>query len=360
MKPINQSSIKRICINCCGLIGDVLFRISFIEKVAEIFPQAKITVILDVNRESLIATHPNVNKIILFRRDKASKFSYIKNLFGFIKELRSNHFDIMFNLYGGGSSAFITWCSGAKYRIGFYYKKNQKYAYTHPCPWPKFDRHWSQEFALLLAPFDVKKSDLRAGTTFIPHDNSNIIVDKILADVNQPLVLFNLGSGDPKKIWSIENYFQVAQHILSQYHHHIGVFINPGQEFLSESLVKLFQKNEIHQYKLIQSNDFSVLGNIMQRSRYILTGDTGLMHLAFGVKLPVIGLFTETHPDYAVAHDSPSVICYRESRTEFDKNHKPKCVTDLPVELVIKAIDTIEAEILQCGKFETVFKRIQA
>lgn len=358
MREITPESVKTICVNGFGLIGDLLMRMSFIETLASLFPNAKITLLIDRNRHTLVENHPNVDKLIIFDRRKKPRWAYIKNFCKLITTLRKARYDIFFNLYGGGSSNFITLLSGAKYRIGFYRKKFHKYAYTHPYRWPPFSGPWPQEFGLLLERFGIQKNELRNGASFYPRSDALNTIQPKLSAINKPLVLFNMGSGDPKKTWAVKNYASIAQYITEKYHCHIGVFINPGQEYLATELKQFAAKEKIADISFFAYDDFSCIGALMTKARYMITGDTGLMFIAFGVKLPVIGIFTKTHPDYVVADDSPAVICYAESASTKDDNNKPYCTNTISVPEVKRAIDLVEAEFSNTSSFDKIFLRL--
>ena len=210
----------------------------------------------------------------------------------------------------------------------------------------------------MLDSFGIEKQQIRKGTTFEPRSDAYTFIEAETRHIHKPLVLFNLGSGDIKKTWAINHYLQLANYITERYDCHIGVFVNPGQEYLSEQLYALCQHNNIKQISLFKYKDFSHIAALMLKARYLITGDTGLMFIAFGVKLPIIGLFTHTHPDSVIAEDSPSIICYTESDTEKDENNKPYCTNNISVTEVKKAIDYIESDYKELGCFKRTFVRL--
>jgi ADP-heptose:LPS heptosyltransferase len=51
---------------------------------------------------------------------------------------------------------------------------------------------------------------------------------------------------------------------------------------------------------------------VMELSEAVITGDTSLMHLASGVKRPILALFLATSPDAVAPEDCPFVACHKD------------------------------------------------
>lgn len=339
MKRIGPLKIQKICINCCGLIGDVLIRTPFVEAVSKIYPHAKITAITDEGREELLNNHPNINNVITYKRNKKLRFSYIVNIIKFIRQLRKNKFDLIINLYGGGSSAVITKWSNAHLRLGFYRNDKEKKVYTYGVPWPEYEMssqlyHWGQQFGLLLKPFSVFPKDLLAGVTFIPTTEAQEKAHKIIAKVNRPWVLMNMGAGDTRKLWNIDNFVSTAIWLHDSYGYHIGVFVNPGQEHLAKKFSSVAEEQKFASFSLLDVMDFSTIGALMQRANFIITGDTGLMHIAIGVKSRVLTLFTHTRPEAVMPRDVLLIPCFIEDTNKLNQYGVPMAIEDLSLDYV--------------------------
>jgi ADP-heptose:LPS heptosyltransferase len=339
MFDIEPMKIKAIAINCCGLIGDALIRVPFIEKVASLFPNASIAVIVDRGREELFINHPDIDEVIVYNRVKKPRLVYLKNLYQLICHLRKEKFDIFFDLYSGGSSIGVTKFSKAKYRFGFCYTAKSRKAYTHPFPYPEIAQHWGQDFGKLLAPFNVQEKDLRAGTSFYPNPAAEQTIKTLLNQSTQAWVLFNMGAGDLKKTWPVENFVALAAWLHEQYDFHIGVFINPGQEFLATEFAERCAKNNFTAYTLLKLSNFSEIAYCLKQAKFFVTGDTGLLHLAFGVKANTVALFTYTRPEHVLAQDCCCIPCFVPDENLKDRNGRPLGCRDIPLELVKAACE---------------------
>ena len=224
MTAVNPKNIYSICINCCGLIGDTLIRTPFIEAIKKKCPHATIDIITDVDKTTLLENHPDVDKIITFNRNKKPTLKYLKDLLTVIKIIRKAHYDLMINLYGGGSSPQITKISRAKHRWGFYYKKKHKSIYTYGCKNINTNTslsHWGQALGVILKPFNIEPKNLRRGTTFIPTEDARQKANTILKTANKSWVLFNMGAGDARKMWPVKSYLQIAKWLQLTYDYRV-------------------------------------------------------------------------------------------------------------------------------------------
>ncbi len=275
--------------------------------------------ITDIGRTTLLDNHPDVDRVIAFNRQKKPLLKYLKSLVNLLKHLRQIRYDLMINLYGGGSSTQITKLSRAKHRWGFYYKDKHKTVYTHGYKAVDTNAnlaHWGQALGSLLSPFDIEPKDLRAGTTFIPTTTARQQAKTILHTVAKPWVLFNMGAGDIRKMWPVKNYFCVAKWLQATYGYHIGVFVNPNQEYLAEEFKQLAQQTNWTGFTLLNINDFSVIGALLEQAQCFLTGDTGLLHLAFGVKTPTVAILTHTRPEHIWPEDVNALYCFLEDENK--------------------------------------------
>jgi len=349
---IDAKKIHSICINCCGLLGDTLIRVPFIEALAKLCTEAKITVITDKGKEILLRNHPAVTHVLTFNRQKSPRWTYIKDLIHFIFCLRRNRYDLLINLYGGGSSVGITKFSKAKYRLGFYRNTKEKKAYTHGMAWPNYIMdslmyHWGQQFGLLLSPFALQPEDLRAGTTFIPTATAVIKAKTIIQETTQAWVLINLGAGDARKIWPIENYFTIAKWLHATYDYHIGIFINPGQEYLATNFIKRAKAENFTAVTPLKIPDLDIIGALMQQAKFVISGDTGLMHIAFGVKAPIVTIFSHTRPEHVAPEDVMFIPCFIEDRHKKNDFDIPMGKEDLSVDYVKNKIVQLQEKLNQ-------------
>lgn len=95
--------------------GDVILATSVLEKLHEFYLDSKIDFLLRKGNEGVFASHPFLNKVLVWdkKKNKASEILRI------LAEVRNERYDYIINLHRFASSGFITAFSGAKNKIGF-------------------------------------------------------------------------------------------------------------------------------------------------------------------------------------------------------------------------------------------------
>lgn len=79
-EKIDIDKIQTICINCCGLVGDVFIRIPVIEALKNKFQNAKIITIVDPKSLEVVEHQPCIDEIVIYDRRKKTRISYVKSL----------------------------------------------------------------------------------------------------------------------------------------------------------------------------------------------------------------------------------------------------------------------------------------
>lgn len=106
---------EKILIIQTAFLGDVILATVIIEKLKAFFPDAKIDFLLRKGNESLLENHPLLNEVLIWNKKENKN----KNLLAIIKQIRSNHYDLVINLQRYASTGIITAFSKGKMTIGF-------------------------------------------------------------------------------------------------------------------------------------------------------------------------------------------------------------------------------------------------
>lgn len=105
-------------------IGDIIQALPVATYLKQKYPYAVVDWVVDSAYEGLIAAHPDITRPIAanFRQFRRSFSFACKELPSFIKRLRQENYDALFDLQGNTKSAFITLFANAKDKVGFSWK----------------------------------------------------------------------------------------------------------------------------------------------------------------------------------------------------------------------------------------------
>ncbi|MFQ5994993.1 MAG: glycosyltransferase family 9 protein [Acidiferrobacterales bacterium] len=338
-EKIDTDSIKTICVLCWGLLGDVLIRTPTIEALRKRFPHAHITVVVDPSGREVLANHPDCSELIVYRREKRPLLVYLRGSLKHIYNLRGRRFDLCVDLYSGGSSPLVTLLINARIRLGFDHLWALRIANNVQVKYPSMCNNWAKALGTVLKPLGVSSEEVRRGTTY--HCTSDAIAhaEHFLRDMADEYVGFNLGAGAAEKRWPVDRFVDLAIRVAGKYHFVPLVFTNPGMDDLADEFVRHYALHG----RVVRSPmlSFDRVAGLMTRCGYIVTGDTSLMHLAFGLKRPTLGLFTHTRPEVVAPEDCAHTDCFVEDPSHFDLCGNPLGTTDIPVDYAETQFDEL-------------------
>lgn len=156
----------KILIRLPNWLGDVVMSTAFVAAVIKQYPDALIDVIIKQELSSIATLIPGLHNIHSFSK---KDHKGVSGAFRFGKSLRSEKYDLFFNLPSSLSSLVLSWATRSKKRIGFK-KEGGHFLLSNSYKKPS-DIHRVDEYISLLEQF-----------------SGNIITGKkVTLDVNNPL-----------------------------------------------------------------------------------------------------------------------------------------------------------------------------
>ena len=331
--------MKKICVIGWGLMGDLFIRIPLIEALKRRFPQAAITVVVDPGSQEVLANHPYCGELVVYSRKKRPLLDYLRSAAKTIRYLRSRRFDLLVNLYSGGSSPLVTLLVNAPIRLGFDHTWKLRLANNVRVRYPPMCGNWSKDLGTVLGPLGIPADQIRRGTSFSCTPEAVKDAAGLLGQDAQEYVGFNLGARAPEKRWPVERFIELALRICGKHDLIPLVFTNPGMEHLADEFAAQYGEHA----RVVQAPILSLdrVARLMTRCSYIVTGDTALMHLAFGLKRPTMVLFTHTRPEVVSPEDCPHTACFVEDPSHLDPCGNPLGTIAIPLDLAEMRFDEL-------------------
>jgi ADP-heptose:LPS heptosyltransferase len=336
---IAKSEIRTACFLYWGLIGDVFVRVAILEAFKQAYPQARITVVVDPQGKAVLENHPDVAEVYVLRRDKKPRLRYLRNMFGGVRYLRKQHFDLSVNLYSGGSSPLLTRLIHARIRLGFDHTPALRKANNLLVQHPSLCKHWTKQLAVILAPLGIPVAAVRQGTSYYCDQAALDFADKLFADDEHDYVIINLGARVAEKRWALARFVALAATIYEKYKLYPLILTNPGMEELAKEFC--LQYRQYGHFKLVPLLPLNQVAAVMQHAKFVITGDTSIMHLAFGLKLPSLVLFTYTRPEIVAPSDCLHQDCFVENPELHDECGNPMGSPDIPLAMALEKFDEL-------------------
>ncbi len=271
-----SDGIKKILIIRLSSLGDILLTTPLIRSIKKNFKDSEIDFVLRESYEDLIRLNPNVRKIY-----KYGEAGYIVQ--DLINSIISEKYDLIIDLQNNFRSRWITRVSKV--------------------PVVKFNKHHFDKF--LLVNFKINKlKDLPPVPVRYANTIENLELDneglELFTDKNPEERLLSgsnwvglcPGAKHFTKRWPVENFISLAK-LLNEKGFQVVLF---GGILDSETCLQIAY--ETGALNLCNENNILQTAADMKICKAIYTNDSGLMHTATAVKVPVMAIFGSTVKEF--------------------------------------------------------------
>lgn len=345
----------RILIVRLSAMGDIIHAMPAIAGVRRQFPEARVDWAIEerwlplltarnageISRDaSLSPEQPLVDFIhpVHMRRWRQSPFSVTtqQEIRALRFRLREINYDHAIDLQGAIRSAILAKSSGAKVRAGALRPRE------FPARWWYNVRAHTPSLHVIGQAAEIVSAAL--GRHVVPEAPSfpqsraaESWVDQVLQKVSAPFAIINPGAGWGAKRWPVERYAMLVRNLAT---HGISSLVNagPGEKELAQAACA---GNE--EYARIIECTLQQLIALTRRASLFVGGDTGPLHLASALDIPVVAIFGPTDP----ARNGPyggqfSVLRSPESKRDHSRHNEPEAgLLNITVEQVTTAALTL-------------------
>ncbi len=300
--PPPRNEIKKIAVLMYGLLGDTLIRTPLLRELRVLYCDAVIVAFADqAGKNALDLTNLTDEIIVLDRRKKRFRLDVLARIGHFLK-LRLGSYDLIIDLYMGQTSQLMARYGGARYKIFAGFEQTMSnwvklplalthYNFKNPYHCSNFCLNalgflTTSHVSLSTRPaLDVN----RLRSTLRSQDIKKIID-------TESFFLVSLGSGDPRKVPDLSKVLAVCSYTFRETGFIPIAVKNPGQEHLQASLVAGLTKAKIP-FQALNYLTLEQISSLMLKARFVILPDSGLFHIATGLGVNILALFTYTNPE---------------------------------------------------------------
>jgi predicted lipopolysaccharide heptosyltransferase III len=343
-KVLRMNAVRKILVIKLRAIGDVVLSTAVLPNLRSAFPASQIHFLVESAGQEVLDGNPYIDRIIILPRkeweDLPRRTAYRENLL-FIKRLRSQHYDLVIDLFGNPRSALLTRISGARRRVGFAFRV-RKAAYNHKVK-PRGDRVHEVEFNLdalrsLKIPiidkspyFPVRQSDQSTIQQWLNKEGLRI---SFLVGIHA------WGSWNAKR-WGLDKFSELGDRLIEIYQAQIVLVWGPGEREYAEQVRSLMR----YPAHIAPETTLKELGSLLSLCQLVVANDSGPMHIAAAVGTPTVGIFGPTNwrlqGPYGSRHRAAykkDLMCLGCNRLECQER---TCMEALEVDEVLQVIDKV-------------------
>lgn len=297
MKRSLPKNPDKILIRSTNWIGDAVMTTPAVRTIRENFPDSEISILVLPWVSDIFRFSPRIDTIITY--DKKGRHQGLAGKWRLAKELRVHNFDCAILLQNAFEAALITTLAQIPCRGGYTTDARglllsngvRRSAAIHK----KHQVHYYQE---MVQGLGLQPSD-DALELFIPESLQQTTKEKLRFVTNgniesTPLIGFNPGAAyGPAKRWPAQKYADLARAICSHREAYIAVFGTAADNEAAQCIKQSVRDPDRVLDYTGKTNLIEAMALIEQCNAFV-TNDSGLMHVAAALKVPLAAIFGST------------------------------------------------------------------
>lgn len=305
-QAISIPQIKKVLLIRLDTIGDIVLFTPFLRELRRNLPCARITLVVNTLVYNLVEICPYVNEVLCCDYQKYGWFRNLKMLSLALFYLRKRKFDLAImprwdiDFY---NASLLTYLSAAKQRVAYSEtvtpeksKANRGYDrfFTHIIPAGGSKHEVEHNLAVIkFLQGEITNDNLELWTDEKDRIFADSFLDKNGAGKDCFLIGLGPGAGYPKKIWPKERFLELSSRLLKEISPRakIILFGNHGEQPLSSYITAHALPQ--HSGRIIDAIGKTTLRQaaaLLKHCRLYIGNDSGLMHVAAAVKVPLVGI----------------------------------------------------------------------
>ncbi len=308
-------------------MGDLVQATPLISGLRQKYPEAKITLMVSSDFAMFTPNIPDIDDSIVLDirqftdKGRWKKLTWVvlyRYLETFLEDVKPLRFDLVVNLSHSKLSALMILFLGIKKVCGFMCNATGDRMTRHP---------WMQYFGIepfnrIFNPFnlveiftrsaDVKLEDQRIQIN-VPEETKTSITEQVEREnigEDELLIGIQAGSSLENRRWPARYFAELADLLVERLNARIVLFGVAGEAPLAEEIRNLAVRRE-HIIDLTGKTDITQLIGWLNKCSYLVTNDTGTMHIAAALGVRILGLFfAHAHP-YETGPYSPGHVLFQ-------------------------------------------------
>jgi ADP-heptose:LPS heptosyltransferase len=277
--------VKRILVIKLRAIGDVLLSTAVLPDLRAAFAGAEVDFLTEKFCSGVLEGNQHLSSLLVFDPKTESGPALIRRV-------RDNRYDIVIDLFGNPRSALVTLLSGARLRVGYRFNW-RRFCYNRVVE-PRGGEVHNVEFNRdALRRLDIATG---AGKPLFPVDPAaETFAERFLQEHNPAgarLVALNPGGGWMSKKWRPAQFAALGRMVSAADGTRLLVVWGPGEEAEAAEVVEAIGGAAI----LAPRTTLKQLASLLKRSSVLVTNDSGPMHIAASLGVPVVAVFGPTVP----------------------------------------------------------------
>jgi lipopolysaccharide heptosyltransferase II len=345
-----MNEIKKILIIRFSSIGDILLASPLIRVLRNAFPEANIDFIIKSEYADLVKFDPNLSSIIELRSNDKNELKELKNT------LYKTQYDVVIDIHNSLRSRYLRWLCGARY-VRVVNKRIIRRFFLVKFKWNFYTGsiQVADRYIETMEKFGIS-NDGKGLEITIPEETLSTVkamMGKYRLERYDKVIGMAPSARHFTKRWLPERFVELGAEIAQKFHAKIFIFGSKTELDYCGDIAQMINANlgsaaaESFAGKLNLLETAVVLDNCS----LVISNDSSIMHLAAARKKKIVAIFGSTVKEFGffpygtenIVVENETLQCRPCSHIGLEKcprNHF-RCMKDIPVDDVLKAIQTM-------------------
>lgn len=349
---IPRERIKRILVVKPSSIGDVVHALPAVAALRRGFPDSFLAWMVEEEAADIVVGNPHLDEVIVSSRKRwggelkqgSLRFSALREMWEFLKMLRTRRFDLVIDLQGLLKSGIPSFLSGAPYRLGYLEAREMSHIFlTHKVSVDNGKMHSVDRYLAILPVLGISvgEKDFSIATTPRDEERRASLLESHGVQPGEIQIVLNAPTRWPSKRWPQEKFAELGDLLASRLGARIILTGGRADVAIVEEIASLMVARPV---VLAGKTSLKELCSLVKHVDLMVTCDSGPMHIAAAMGTPTVTLFGPTDPlrtgPYGMGHRvlqqrMECIPCFKRSCPE------NRCLREIPVQEVFCAAEEV-------------------
>lgn len=316
---MERAEFKNIIVRMPNWVGDLVMATPVLQDLRDRFPEATITAICASHITPILKYDPTINELFSFTKVKG--FVHKLTQRSIIAKLQQGQFDLGVLMPNSFSSAWLFKLGQVQHRLG-YKGQMRSLLLNHGVDFPakRKDQHLTTTYKMMLEPLGipVSKTSTRLFVTESEVQEAWDILSRFQVSPKNTVIGINPGAAyGSVKCWPPDRFRKVIEKVIAaDPNHSVLLFGTPGQRKLIKEIGNGMPRQVVDLSGMTTIRQLMALISICNT---FLTNDSGPMHIADALRVPLVSIFGSTssivtgpyHGEHVVKKDVDCSPCFK-------------------------------------------------
>lgn len=295
------NSVQRILLVVRHQLGDMLCSVPMMRSIRSYYPEAEITLVTKKStffNEIFENNNSPVNNVLLYENG----FEKFMDLLKILREKKIELAIIPSSVIFSASNHLMVYYSNAKYRVGVRSKDfvQNKIGYTlnikNDFLWDSKKIHQIERNLDVIRQIGIEPKDniITLSITTDQNNFANEFFQTNFPDSTKKVIGLHPGAAKEQNVWSQDSFAELMKLLFDRTGAYFYISEGPADKKYVENLENILKQKYPEIVFAKYCGELMKNAAIISKNSLFISNDTGIMHLASGFKLPVIGLFGPT------------------------------------------------------------------